>query len=212
MLLRRQSAALLSAAVTLTVATAGIALAPRASAATRYEAESAPATCDGSLDSDHAGYSGSGFCNGDNAVGAAAQFTVTAPAAGTATIAIRYANGTTTDRPADVLVNGSVAHAASGFEPTGAWTTWVTRTLTITVNAGDNTIRLNPTTANGLPNVDYLELETGTGSQNGRQMEDLDRGLISVRSGSGNLVSWRLLGTESRDTSFTVYRGGTRIA
>ncbi|MFI7040500.1 cellulose binding domain-containing protein [Microbispora rosea] len=45
-----------------------------------------------------------------------------------------------------------------------------------------------------------------------KQMEDLDRGLISVRSGSGNLVSWRLLGTESRDTSFTVYRGATRIA
>ncbi|KAB8189662.1 rhamnogalacturonan lyase, partial [Nonomuraea phyllanthi] len=45
-----------------------------------------------------------------------------------------------------------------------------------------------------------------------KQVEDLDRGLISVRSGSGNLVSWRLLGTESRDTSFTVYRGGTRIA
>ncbi|MFG1703086.1 cellulose binding domain-containing protein [Nonomuraea sp. M3C6] len=45
-----------------------------------------------------------------------------------------------------------------------------------------------------------------------KQAEDLDRGLISVRSGSGNLVSWRLLGTESRDTSFNVYRGGTRVA
>ncbi|MEV4458613.1 cellulose binding domain-containing protein [Microbispora sp. NPDC049633] len=45
-----------------------------------------------------------------------------------------------------------------------------------------------------------------------KQAEDLNRGLISVRSGSGNLVSWRLLGTESRDTSFNVYRGGTRIA
>ncbi|WP_430786257.1 RICIN domain-containing protein [Actinoplanes sp. G11-F43] len=45
----------------------------------------------------------------------------------------------------------------------------------------------------------------------GRQMEDLDRGLISVRSGSGNLVSWRLLGTEPYSTGFNVYRGGTRI-
>ena len=45
-----------------------------------------------------------------------------------------------------------------------------------------------------------------------KQMEDLNRGLISVRSGNGNLVSWRLLGTESRDTTFNVYRGGTRIA
>ncbi|WP_066587555.1 rhamnogalacturonan lyase family protein [Cellulomonas timonensis] len=43
------------------------------------------------------------------------------------------------------------------------------------------------------------------------QAERLDRGLISVRSGSGNLVQWRLLGTEARSTTFHVYRGGTRI-
>ncbi|MFC4071092.1 rhamnogalacturonan lyase family protein [Actinoplanes subglobosus] len=45
----------------------------------------------------------------------------------------------------------------------------------------------------------------------GRQMEDLDRGLISVRSGSANLVSWRLLGTEAPSTGFNVYRAGTRL-
>lgn len=42
-------------------------------------------------------------------------------------------------------------------------------------------------------------------------MEDLNRGLVSVRSGSGNLVSWRLLGTESYSTGFNVYRGGTKV-
>ncbi|HEX4814604.1 MAG TPA: rhamnogalacturonan lyase [Nonomuraea sp.] len=45
-----------------------------------------------------------------------------------------------------------------------------------------------------------------------KQMEDLDRGLISVRSGSGNLVSWRLLGTDPDGVSFNLYRGSTRIA
>ncbi|MFY1637647.1 cellulose binding domain-containing protein [Solwaraspora sp. WMMB335] len=44
-----------------------------------------------------------------------------------------------------------------------------------------------------------------------KQMEDLDRGVISVRSGSGNLVSWRLLGTEAASTGFHVYRGSTRL-
>ncbi|MEV4807225.1 cellulose binding domain-containing protein, partial [Nonomuraea sp. NPDC049421] len=48
--------------------------------------------------------------------------------------------------------------------------------------------------------------------EGGKQAEDLDRGLISVRSGSGNLVSWRLLGAEPRETAFAVYRGGTRVA
>ncbi|WP_374197514.1 rhamnogalacturonan lyase [Micromonospora sp. RL09-050-HVF-A] len=44
-----------------------------------------------------------------------------------------------------------------------------------------------------------------------KQLEDLDRGLISVRSGSGNLVSWRLLGTETSGVSFNLYRGSTRV-
>jgi hypothetical protein len=42
-------------------------------------------------------------------------------------------------------------------------------------------------------------------------MEDLDRGLVSVRSGTGNLVSWRLLGTETSGVSFHLYRDGARV-
>jgi hypothetical protein len=48
-------------------------------------------------------------------------------------------------------------------------------------------------------------------SGSGKQMEDLNRGLISVRSGSGNLVSWRLFGYESPSTAFNVYRGSTKV-
>ncbi|SDZ09210.1 hypothetical protein SAMN05444365_105273 [Micromonospora pattaloongensis] len=44
-----------------------------------------------------------------------------------------------------------------------------------------------------------------------RQLENLDRGLISVRSGDGNLVSWRLLGTDPDGAGFHVYRGATRV-
>ncbi|MFI8069529.1 carbohydrate-binding protein [Streptomyces sp. NPDC086033] len=128
-------------------------------ATTRYEAESAPATCTGAVEAEYAGYSGSGFCNGTNATGAYAQFTVSAPASGTATLSVRFANGTTTARPADIIVNGTTVSSAS-FESTGAWTGWTTKTLTVPVNSGSNTIRLNPTTANGLPNVDYLDAET----------------------------------------------------
>jgi lysophospholipase L1-like esterase len=137
---------------------ATVVFATMASAApTRYEAETAPAVCTGTIDSNHAGYSGTGFCNGDNAAGAAAQFTVNASAAGTATLGVRFANGTTTARPTDVLVNGTTTPAVS-FEGTGAWTTWVTKTLTVPVGAGANTIRFSPTTADGLPNLDYIEL------------------------------------------------------
>jgi hypothetical protein len=44
-----------------------------------------------------------------------------------------------------------------------------------------------------------------------RQMEKLNRGLTSVRSGSANLVSWRLLGTEAMSTGFNVYRAGAKV-
>jgi hypothetical protein len=123
----------------------------------RYEAESTPAVCQGTIDSNHAGYSGSGFCNGTNAVGAYAQFTVNASAAGTATLGVRFAGGAGgAARPANVIVNGTTVGTVS-FEPTGAWTTWVTKPVTVSLNAGNNTIRLYPTTSAGLPNVDYVD-------------------------------------------------------
>ncbi|MCC8246032.1 rhamnogalacturonan lyase [Saccharothrix sp. NEAU-S10] len=39
----------------------------------------------------------------------------------------------------------------------------------------------------------------------------MDRGVISVRSGSGNLVSWRLLGGDPQNVAFNVYRGTTKV-
>lgn len=55
-------------------------------AATQYEAENPPATCDGTIDSNHSGFSGSGFCNTTNTTGAAVQFTVSASTAKSATL------------------------------------------------------------------------------------------------------------------------------
>ncbi|MFD9498638.1 carbohydrate-binding protein [Streptomyces sp. NPDC060035] len=132
-------------------------------AATRYQAESSPAVCTGTIDSDRTGYTGSGFCNGNNAVGAFAQFTVHASAAGTATLQVRFANGTTTARPAAVTVNGAAATSAS-FESTSTWEAWTTKTLTVPVSSGSNTIRFTPTTSAGLPNIDHLDADTGGGT------------------------------------------------
>lgn len=124
--------------------------------AQRYEAEVAPAVCQGTIDTNHSGYSGSGFCNGANALSGYAQFTVTAAAAGTTTVGARFANGGTSARPVNLVVNGATVGTVS-FEPTGAWSTWSTKTMTVSLNAGNNTIRLDPTTAAGLTNIDYLD-------------------------------------------------------
>ncbi len=86
------------------------------------------------------------------------QFTVNASSSGTATVSVRFANGASAARPADAIVNGATVQSVS-FESTGAWDTWAVKTLSVQVSSGSNTIRLSPTTTNGLPNVDYLELE-----------------------------------------------------
>ncbi|QNP75848.1 carbohydrate-binding protein [Streptomyces roseirectus] len=155
----RVTSALASAALLTGALVALTGTAPAHAATTRYEAETSPAVCTGTIDSDWTGYSGSGFCNATNSTSGYAQFTVNAAAAGTATLNIRFANGTSAARPASLAVNGTTVQTPS-FETTGAWTTWATKTLTVTLNAGSNTIRLTPTTSGGLPNVDYAEATT----------------------------------------------------
>jgi alpha-L-rhamnosidase len=153
--------------VTALAGTAVVLAADAHAATTRYEAESAPAVCGGVVASNHSGYSGSGFCDTTNAVGSAVQFTVNSAAAGSATVAVRYANGSTVNRPADVSVDGTVVQSGFAFEPTGAWTTWATRSLTVQVAAGTHTVRLAATTAGGLGNIDFLEAVTPDGGGDG---------------------------------------------
>lgn len=53
---------------------------------------------------------------------------------------------------------------------------------------------------------------TGTAeAATARQVEKLDRGVVSVHTDSGNLVSWRWLGTDPDHVSFNVYRAGTKV-
>ncbi|WP_157252173.1 YbhB/YbcL family Raf kinase inhibitor-like protein [Nonomuraea typhae] len=140
-----------------------VAAVPASAAPARHEAEDATVS-QGLVESNHPGFSGTGFVNGDNVAGSYTEFTVNAASAGQATIGIRYANGTTVNRPSDVAVNGVVVSAARAFTGTGAWSTWVTSTLTASLNAGANKIRLTSTTANGNPNLDFLDVEVAAPS------------------------------------------------
>ncbi|WP_456156743.1 rhamnogalacturonan lyase [Streptomyces mirabilis] len=55
-------------------------------------------------------------------------------------------------------------------------------------------------------------LGTGTAqAATARQVEALDRGVVSVHTDGGNLVSWRWLGTDPNDVSFNVYQAGTLV-
>jgi hypothetical protein len=52
-----------------------------------------------------------------------------------------------------------VVQAAVSFPGTGAWTTWADVVVTKTLNAGNNTIRLTATTANGDANLDKVTVQ-----------------------------------------------------
>ncbi|HZX39902.1 MAG TPA: CBM35 domain-containing protein, partial [Streptomyces sp.] len=101
--------------------TASEAPAAAPAAAVTHEAENA-AVSQGVVESNHAGFTGSGFVNYNNNTGSYVQWTVNAAQAGSASLTIRYANGTTTNRPMDITVNGAAAATSRAFPGTGAWT------------------------------------------------------------------------------------------
>ncbi|RSD10701.1 carbohydrate-binding protein [Amycolatopsis eburnea] len=125
------------------------------SGAARYEAESATVSAGGTIDANHAGFSGTGFANGANAVGSYVEWQVTGPASA---LTFGYANGTTAARPVDIAVDGTVVATGVPFPPTGAWTTWSTVARPVSLAAGAHTVRVTATTADGPANLDYLDL------------------------------------------------------
>ncbi|MGW3404370.1 carbohydrate-binding protein, partial [Streptomyces zhihengii] len=133
-----------------TAASASPAAAPAAAVA--HEAENAVVSR-GVVESNHAGYTGSGFVNYDNVQGGHVQWAVDAAQAGRATLTLRYANGTAASRPMDITVNGVLVADDRAFPSTGSWASWSTVTLTTDVKAGANTVRATATTSAGGPNV-----------------------------------------------------------
>ncbi|MGW6501684.1 glycosyl hydrolase 2 galactose-binding domain-containing protein [Nonomuraea angiospora] len=120
-----------------------------------YQAEDATIS-QGVVESNHAGYTGTGFVNYDNVTGSYVEWTVNAATAGPVTLELRFANGTTANRPMAIAVNGT--SVTRDFTGTGAWTTWQTVTLTADLAQGVNKIRATATTSNGGPNVDRLSV------------------------------------------------------
>ncbi len=145
---------------------------------TRVEAESG--TFQGTVDNDWSGYSGTGFVNTTNAVGAFAEFTVNVAQAGPATLVFDFANGTTANRPMNIFVNGVLAASALPFQPTGAFSLWSASSVGVNLAAGTNTIRAAATTANGGPNLDYLDVVTGLAPLNQYEAESatISQGLV----------------------------------
>ncbi|MFJ2911054.1 PQQ-dependent sugar dehydrogenase [Streptomyces sp. NPDC087228] len=178
-------------------------------AATRYEAESATIV-KGAAESNHSGYSGTGFVNGDNVTGSYVEFTVTAASAGTGQIAIRYSNGTEATRPADIAVGGTVVSAARAFKATTDWNTWATSTLTAPVAAGSNKIRLTSTTADGLPNLDYIDF-TVTSSDTEAPTAPGQPSCSAITE-DGLTLNWGAATDDVGVAAYDIYEHGNKLA
>ncbi|WP_214416203.1 CBM35 domain-containing protein [Sphaerisporangium fuscum] len=193
-------------------------------ATARYEAETATIS-QGAVATNHTGYSGTGFVDGTNVAGSYLEWTVNAPAAGSATLSIRYANGTTADRPADVSVNGAVVAAAHTFGGTGSWDTWTTATVTANLNAGDNTVRVTATSANGNPNLDYIEATVTDTSSTAYEAENATlsqaavatnhtgytgTGFVDYTNVAGGYIEWTVNAATAGSTTLVLrYANGT---
>lgn len=125
------------------------------------QAESAVRSSGAAIESNHAGYNGTGFVN--YPASGYVEFNISAAAAGSYQIQFRYALGASPDRPLTLTVNGAGA-AVLNFPITGAWTSWQTVSVTRTLNVGANTIRLS--TTNDGPNLDQMTV-IGAGSVGG---------------------------------------------
>ncbi|MCF8359382.1 MAG: T9SS type A sorting domain-containing protein [Prolixibacteraceae bacterium] len=109
----------------------------------------------GTVDFNHAGYTGSGFCNTDNAGGAQIIWAVEFQETGSYTFEWRYAAASV--RPGILLIN-DVEVAGVSFGNTGDWANWELTTVNAEVESGVAKVTLEAEGNDGLANIDYLKI------------------------------------------------------
>ncbi|MGC9380748.1 family 16 glycoside hydrolase [Streptomyces sp. MH13] len=111
--------------------------------ATLYEAEEARLTGTAGVDTDHVGYSGSGFVDRYDTEGkAATTFDVTVPKSGTYDVGLRYSNGPNPfegTKSLSLYANGKKVRQTE-LASTGDWDSWSTQTERLRLRAGHNTV------------------------------------------------------------------------
>jgi hypothetical protein len=127
------------------------------------EAEEA-CTVDGILsEAKNLGFTGTGYVNTDNLVGASVSWKFNSTSNQTITLSFRYANGGDTNRDGQIKING-VGSYAIVLPPTGSWSAWDIASVNVPLVAGTNTVTVSAATANGLANLDQVIFSSGVAS------------------------------------------------
>src|SRR5688572_24734432 len=97
----------------------------------------------GSRQNSYTGASNGYYINIQNSSAKGITWKVNTPAAGSYTLTWRYANGGSNSATSGrVLVNGATVVSGASFPKTSSWNTWTTSSVTTSLAAGLNTIRL----------------------------------------------------------------------
>lgn len=128
---------------------------------TKYEAESA--TLHGvSTNTNHGGYTGSGFVDGFGDTGDYVEFTIDVPEEGWYGLVFRYANDTGMNHSRSLYVDNSFATQIVGFLDQSGWDAWAFDAYhTVWLTAGSHTVKLAKDAGDtGFINLDSLTLGT----------------------------------------------------
>lgn len=108
----------------------------------------------------HGGYTGTGYVNTLNEYGADILLFkyIDIEPAPVATIKVRYANGSSANRPADFITLQST-HSLN-FPPTGGWNVWREVTFSAPLVWSSNEFWLTATSNSGLANIDKITIVT----------------------------------------------------
>lgn len=127
-------------------------------AAIHLEAEQAGLSGGVNVNTNHPGYTGSGFVDGYWGIGAATTFTVNVAAAGQYNVTAHYGNNAYNPSTVSIYVNGTKIKQAS-FPLLANWDTWADATEQLTLKAGVNTIAYKYDSGDtGLINLDNITI------------------------------------------------------
>lgn len=129
---------------------------------TSFTLQAEQAAYNGSLDSNHSGFRGTGFINSASTGSHIEWSGIDGGIGGASTLSFRFALGATGSRTGRLLING-VSDPIT-FPPTGAWNSWQTLSVPANLAAGStNTIRLE-STGQDLANVDEMTVTITSGA------------------------------------------------
>jgi hypothetical protein len=164
-----------------------------------YEAEEAALLGGMQFDTEHSGYSGSGFADNLSAVGSGVRWQVEVDEDGTYPVRFRYASGVTAGLPVNKRVSVYVNDVDLGpvtFPGTGDWKSWTFLTRELALKKGVNTIAVRYDTGDeGRMNFDALQI--GDGADHCAPAA-LEPGYAPLFDGTlESLTKWRMAGPGS---------------